>query len=132
SGPSAAFAWTSRFAEQVLQPDVDQALVRLFDGQSQAFATQSAVGVGQNVSVTINGAPAVPIQASLTTDFGFADYMTSQGVVRLAQAVMVAETAGGASDQTAIARIRQNGADNLAVTFYKVDDYTGSIGNLHP
>jgi hypothetical protein len=132
SGPSASFAWTSQLAGQVLQPSFDQALVRFFDGQSQAFATQVNLGVGQNVSVTINGATAQAVQGSLTADFGFTDFMTGQGVVRVAQAVMVAETAGGASDQTAIVRIRQNGTDSLAVTFYKVDDYTGAIGNLHP
>ena len=132
SGPSASFAWTSQFAQQVLQPDFDQALVRLFDKQSQAFATQANVGLGQNVSVTINGATAQAVQGSLTADFGFADFSTSQGVVRAAQAVMVAETANGANDQTAIVRIRQNGTDDLAVSFYKVDNYSGSIGNLNP
>jgi hypothetical protein len=126
------YAWTSRLAEQVLQPDFDPALVRLLDKQSQAFATQQTVAFGESVSVEINGSAAQAVQGSLTADFGFADFQTSQGVVRVAQAVMVAETAGGTNDVTAIARIRQNGADNLAVTFYKVDDYTGTIGGLQP
>ena len=71
------------------------------------------------------------MQGTLTADFGFADFMTSQGAVRVAQPVMVAETAGGPSDQTAIVRMRQNGKDDLALTFYKVDDYNGAIGDLH-
>ncbi len=132
SGPSASYAWTSRLAEQVLQSDFDPALVRFFDKQSQAFATQQTVSFGQNVSVSINGAAAQATQGTLTTDFGFADFVNGQGAVRVAQAVMVAETAGGMNGATAIARLRQNGTDDLAVTFYKVDDYTGAIGNLQP
>ena len=132
SGPSASYAWTSQFAEQVLQPDFDQALVRLFDKQSQAFAMQSTVDAGQSVAVAIGGSNAHAVQGSLTADFGFADFVNGQGVVRVAQPVMVAETADGHNDQTAIVRIRQNGTDDLAVTFYKVDDYTGAIGSLHP
>jgi hypothetical protein len=50
----------------------------------------------------------------------------------VARAVTVAETVGGANDQTAVVRMRQVGTDSLAVTFYKVDDFSGSIGNLHP
>jgi hypothetical protein len=29
-------------------------------------------------------------------------------------------------------RVRQNGQDQLAVSFYKVDDFSGKIGNLNP
>lgn len=132
SGPSASFAWTSQFAQQVLQPTFDPALVLLFDMQSQGFATQSHLAMNERLSVSINGTAAQAVQGSLTTEFGFADFMTSQGVVRVAQPVMVAETAGGLDDQTAIVRIRQSGTDNLAISFFRVDDYQGSIGRLHP
>lgn len=132
SAPSANFAWTSQFAGQVLQSDFDPALVRLFDNQAQAFAGEATLSLGGNIEVAINGTSAQATQGNLTADFGFADFTTSAGAVRLARTVMVAETAGGADGQIAIARVRQNGMDSVAVTFFKVDDYTGSIGNLHP
>ena len=47
--------------------------------------------------------------------------------VRVALPVAIAETAGGASDTVAIVRLRQNGEDSLAVSFFRVDDYTGTI-----
>jgi hypothetical protein len=96
SGPSASFAWTSQFAEQVLQPDFDQALVRLFDKQSQAFAMQSTLGAGQSVAVDDRRQHGARVQGGLTADFGFADFINGQGVVRVAQAVMVAEDGGRA------------------------------------
>lgn len=132
SGPSATYAWTSRLAEQSLQMDFDPALVRLFDKQSQGFALQSTLESGDSLAVSINGSTAHGVQAGLTSDFGFADFMTSQGVVRVAQPVTVAETAGGLDDQTAIVRARQNGTDSLSISFFRVDDYTGAIGGLHP
>ena len=50
----------------------------------------------------------------------------------MAQAVAVAETAGGADDQHAIVNIRQNGQDNLALMLYQVDNQSGAIDNLLP
>lgn len=132
TGPSAAFAWTARFAEQSLQSDFDPALARLYDRQSQGFAGATHLSSGENLSVSINGGAAQAVQGTLTTDFGFADFMTSQGAVRVAQPVMAAETPSGLDDRTAIVRLRQNGQDSLGITFYRVDDYNGSIGNLHP
>jgi hypothetical protein len=46
--------------------------------------------------------------------------------------VAIAETADGASDQTAIVRLRQDGQDTLSITFYRVDDLNGTINGLHP
>ena len=54
------------------------------------------------------------------------------GEIHLARAVAVAETAGAANGQDAVVRVRQNGQDQLAVSFYKVDDFSGKIGNLNP
>jgi uncharacterized protein DUF4114 len=85
-------------------------------------------------------------QANLTSPFGMADFATrpfsttengvtttqTGGNIHLARAVAVAETADGASGQDAIVRVRQNGQDQLAVSFYKVDDFSGKIGNLNP
>ncbi len=53
--------------------------------------------------------------------------MTDTGVVRVARAVAVVETAGGADNQLAVVRVRQNGHDNLAVSFYKADDLAGTV-----
>jgi hypothetical protein len=44
----------------------------------------------------------------------------------------VAETADGHNDQTAIVRLRQGGQDDLSITFYRVDDLSGTINGLHP
>ena len=55
----------------------------------------------------------------LTSRFGFADFVNEHGAVRVARPVAVAETAGGANDETAIVRLRQNGEDNLSLTFYR-------------
>lgn len=129
---TAAYAWTSRMAQQSLQSDFAPGLVTLFDQQGQGTLSEVKLGTGESLAVSINGVVAQAPQATLTNDFGFADFMTSQGAVRVARPVMVAETAGGGDDQTAIVRLRQVGADNVAVTFYRVDDYSGAIGNLHP
>ncbi len=67
---------------------------------------------------------------SVTTD-GVTNTLTG-GDIHLARAVAVAETVGAADGQNAIVRVRQNGEDQLALTFYKVDDYSGKIGNLNP
>ena len=67
---------------------------------------------------------------TLTADLGFADFLSSGGVVRVARPVAVAETAGGRDDATAIVRLRQNGEDSLSLTLYRVDDLSGSIGGL--
>jgi hypothetical protein len=46
------------------------------------------------------------MQVMLTSAFGFADFMTGEGAVRIAPPVAVAETAGGQNDQVAIVRLR--------------------------
>ena len=132
SGASAAFAWTSGFAQQALQADFDPALVVMFDKQSQGAVTQYSAASGASLTVGINSDSAAAIQGTLTTDFGFADFMSDTGVVRVARAVAVAETVGGLDDQTAIVRVRQGGQDTVAVGFYRVDDYGGTIGGLAP
>ena len=71
-------------------------------------------------------------QAGLTSDYGFANFFANSGVVDLARAVAVAETAGAANDQNAVVRLRQNGEDTVAVSFYRVDDHSGKIGTFNP
>ena len=92
---------------------------------------QSTVSQGENVAVSINASAADAIQGALSSPFGFADFVTDSGVVRVARPVAMAETVGGLDDQTAIVRVRQNGEDSLSVTFYRVDDLSGSIDGLH-
>ncbi|MFZ5781317.1 MAG: DUF4114 domain-containing protein [Pseudomonadota bacterium] len=132
SAASSEFAWTNRFAQQVLQDDFDPNLVRLFDKQAQGWVAQSSVGAGQELSVSIDGAVAQAVQGTLSSPFGFADFASGAGAVRVARPVAVAETAGGADDQTAVVRVRQNGEDSLSLTFYRVDDLSGTITGIRP
>jgi hypothetical protein len=127
---SGAYAWTARMAQQSLQADFDPRLVTMFDKQAQGLVGHSVVERGEHVAVTVGGLSAEAIQGALSSPFGFADFVTGQGVVRVARPVAVAETAGGADNTTAIVRLRQNGEDSLALTFYRVDDYTGTIDGV--
>ena len=133
STASDGFAWTSRMAEQSLQPDFDPALVIMFDKQAQG-----AVGAGARCRRarrwrcrSTHRRPQA-IQAALSSPFGFADFLSGDAAVRVARPVAVAETADGHNDQTAIVRLRQDGQDNLSLTFYRVDDLSGTINGLHP
>ena len=132
NGASGTFAWTSRLAQQSLQDDFDPNLVRLFDKYAQGFVDQSVVEQGESVAVSIADTAAHAIQGTLSSSFGFADFVTDRGVVRAARPVAVAETAGAENDTTAIVRVRQNGENDLALTFYRVDDYTGTIDGRRP
>ena len=105
-----AFAWTSRMAEQSLQPDFDPNLVVLFDKQAQGTVAQAQLSSGEALAVSINASPAEAIQAGLSSPFGFADFLSGDAAVRAARPVAVAETADGHNDQTAIVRLRQDGA----------------------
>ncbi len=129
---SAPFAWTSRLAEQSLQRDFDDGLAILFDKQSQGTVMQMQVGAGQSLSVGIDGHAALATQATLSSSFGFADFFSGGDALRVARPVMVAETVGARNDQDAIVRLRQVDTDQLALTFYRVDDFSGSIGGLQP
>jgi hypothetical protein len=129
---SAAFAWTSRLAGQSEQSFFDPDLVRLFDMQGQGALGQLDVNSGDAVWLSIDGSTAPALDALLASPSGFADFQTTAGTARLARPVAVAETAGGANDQLAIARVRGDGRDSVSVSFYRVDDFNGSIGNSHP
>ena len=132
SAAGGTFAWTPRFAEQVLQSAFDPDLVLMFDKAPQGVLASTSVDRGDSVSVSINGTSGNGATTQLTGAYGFGDFQTIAGDVRVARPVAIAETADGASDQVAIVRVRQAGSDSLAVTFYKVDDLAGSIGALHP
>ncbi|MPZ33585.1 MAG: hypothetical protein GEV13_21775 [Rhodospirillales bacterium] len=129
---SGSYAWTNRLAQQSLQADFDANLVRLFDKQAQGWVGQSVVASGEDVSVSINATSAHAMQGTLSSPFGFADFVSDGGAVRVARAVAVAETAGGADDQIAVVRVRQNGENNLSLIFYEVDDLAGTIDGKRP
>src|SRR5260370_18244629 len=132
SAASGSFAWTSQLAEQALQPDFDPNLVTLFHKQAQRAVAQANFSTGGALAISINTSVAQAIQGTLSSPFGFADFLSGDGAVRVARPVAVAETADGANDQTAIVRLRQDGQDNLSITFYRVDDLSGTINGLHP
>ena len=132
AGAADSYAWTARFAQQSLQSDFDPALVRLFDKHAHSGVDQASLYAGQSLSLSVDGNVASAYRAVLTSPFGFADFALGNGGLRLARPVAVAETANGADDQVAIVRVRQNGEDNLSVTFYRVDDLSGRIAGLDP
>ncbi len=133
SAAHGTFAWTSQLAQQSLQSDFDADLLAMFDGQTQGALTQAIVASGDSVSVTFNGDTTVAAQANLSASFGFADFYSDAGnSVRLAQSVAVAETANGADDFNVVVRMRQVAGADLSLSFYKVDDYNGTIGGVAP
>jgi hypothetical protein len=132
SAASGAFAWTMQLAQQSLQAGFDPALVRMFDKYGQGAVAQSFVASNASLSVAIDGSAADAIQGTLSSAFGFADFVSTGGVVRVARPIAVAETVGGLDNQMAVVRVRQNGQDNTSLTFYQVDDYAGTINGVAP
>jgi hypothetical protein len=131
-GETDAFAWTPRFAQQSLQPDFDPTLVRMFDKQAQGWIGSREVVSGEGISAQLGPSDGLAKQASLTSPYGLADFSAHDGDIHLARTVAVAETAGGANDQNAVVRVRQNGEDSLSLSFYRVDDLNGAIGTVKP
>lgn len=136
SAGSDSFAWTSRFAEQALQPDFDRGLVRMFDHQSQGALVQKGVDAGDQIGVTIDAVSATAPQATLSTDFGFVDFISNDGSqVRIARPVAVAETVDGLDDQVAVVRMRQaskGDKGDYVLSVYRVDDFDGTIDGIRP
>jgi hypothetical protein len=132
TGASDSYAWTNRLAQQSLQADFDPMLVTMFDAASHGALWQTSVTAGADLSLSIGGITAEAIQGTLSSRYGFADFLTDAGAVRVARPVAVAETVAGQDDQTAVLRLRQNGQDSLSLTLYRVDDFNGSIDGLLP
>lgn len=128
------FAWTSRLAEQVLQKDFDRALVLQFDGAPQGTVYSVSVAAGAGVMVSEGGGkgPLPLFQADYTNPFGIVEFGNAAGMVTIARPVSVAQTAGGASNQEAILRLRQVTTDSLKLDAYKVDDFNGTIAGVAP
>jgi hypothetical protein len=132
SSETASYAWTARLAQQSLQADFDPGLVLLFDKQGQGSVGYHNVAAGQSVGVTIDGLTGQAVQASMSNPFGFADFFAGGDAVHVSRAVSVAETVGGANNELAVVRMRQGGENSLQVTFYRVDDYRGTIDGKAP
>ena len=131
---SGSFAWTSQLAEQSLQPDFDPALVILFDKQAQGGLAAGARVVGRRpLAVSIDAAPAAGDPGGPQQPVRLCRLPVGRAArCASARPVAVAETADGGNDETAIVRVRQDGQDNLSLTFYRVDDLSGTINGLHP
>ncbi|MEP9367030.1 DUF4114 domain-containing protein [Xanthobacter sp. VNH20] len=129
-----AFAWTSQFAQQSLSADFSADLVTMFDKQAQGTVSQFHLAAGAGIGVQIGGATTGTPQASLSTPYGFVDFVSdaTDSAVQVARAVAVAETAGAANDQEAVVRLRQSGNDAVSLLFYKVDDFSGTIDGIAP
>ena len=132
-GGNDSLGWTSRLAGQVVQGDnFDSALVALFDGGAKSVPYEISVLAGATLGVSAGGQELALYQQLLTNDYGFLQFSDARGGITLARPVAVAQTAGGASDQDAILRIRQNGGDDAKLEIYRVDDLNGTIGGVAP
>ncbi|MBR0651328.1 hypothetical protein GXW78_16770 [Roseomonas terrae] len=131
-GASDAYAWSSQFAQQVLQPHFSSALVVAFDRQSQGTALEAQLTAEATFLLALDNVDMAAPQAALSNAYGFVDFMSDGQAVRAARAVAVAETAGAADDQVAIVRIRQNGVNDSSLLFYRVDDFAGTVDGLAP
>ncbi|MEH3147721.1 MAG: hypothetical protein PGN34_20790 [Methylobacterium frigidaeris] len=130
---TSSLAWTGAFAQKAMQADFDPALVRLFDSAAQGTVRDLGLADGDSLAVTLGGGTAAASRAAMTSPFGFVDYTDTAGNgVRLARPVAIAQTAGGADDQQAVVRLRQNTTDEMSIAFYRVDDLDGTIGGLAP
>ena len=127
------FAWTSQFAQQALQEDFDKKLVKMFDGQSQGALEWTGARKGAALKVAIDGEAASTPQGTMSSPFGFVDYVSEAGTaVRIARPVAVAQTVDGLDDQVAIVRLRQGTKEDVALKLYRVDDFKGRIDGIKP
>nr|WP_175563594.1 DUF4347 domain-containing protein [Pseudoxanthobacter soli] len=131
---TASSGWTRSFALQSLRPDFSADLVTQSDGNAQGQLHEASVGTGSALSIDIGGLQAGTPQAGLSNKYGFVDFVTpdAHSAVAISRSVAVADTLGGADDQTAVVHMRQNGVSDVSVMFYKVDDLSGSIDGIDP
>lgn len=130
---NSALGWTNQLAGQSVQgSNFDPGLVLLFDKAAKSIPYEISVSAGDSLGVMAGSDALALYQAALTNDFGFVQYGDASGGITLARPLAIAQTAGGASDQNAVVRLRQNGQDSLSLEIYRVDDFTGRIGALEP
>ncbi len=132
AGNADALAWTDRLAQQVMQSDFDPALVRLLDGAGQAIPMTVHANAGDTLTSSVAGFALGLYQTDQTASYGFASFGGLASGVTVARPVAVAETVGDANDQSAVVRVRQNGADATSLMLYKVDDLSGHIDGVAP
>ncbi len=128
-------AWTRQFAQQVMQSDFDPDLVTFFDGLSQIRPQAGLAEAGDSLSARIAGMGTTVPQATLSVNYGFLDFVDAAGTsaVEIARPVAIAANAGGLDDAEAVVRVRQGGmSEGLSVSFYRVDDLSGTIGGVAP
>ena len=131
SANSGSLRLDGRLAQQSLQADFDPGLVLLFDRQGQgglAIRTSPPARGWREIdgSAAGRGRPASAIRSASPTSSPAAMPCTSPAPVA------VAETVGGADNQQAVVRMRQGGENSLQLTFYRVDDLTGTIDGKAP
>ncbi len=132
-GDNSDLGWTSRLAGQVVQGDnFDSDLVTLLDGGAKSTPYEITVQAGATLGVSADGHDLKFYQELLTNDYGFIQFGDVQHNITLARPVAIAQTAGGASDQNAVLRIRQNGGDDAQLEVYRVDDLNGTVKGYAP
>ncbi len=132
-GANGTYGWTNQLAGQVVQGNnFDSALVTFLDGAAKSVPFEITVQAGATLGVSAGGQELALYQDLLTNDFGFLQFGDAQGGITLARPVAIAQTAGGADDQNAVVRIRQNGLDGAQLEIYKVDDLNGTINGIAP
>ncbi|OYX75959.1 MAG: hypothetical protein B7Y95_00600, partial [Rhizobiales bacterium 32-66-11] len=129
---SAEHAWSKAFAQAVLSAGFFDDQVTKYDHQSQAKVHQTIVEKDAALTVKLDGVATIASKAAL--DSKAAEFVSADGssAIEIARPVAVAETAGAADDQNALVRIRQVGANDSSVMFYKVDDFAGTVNGLKP
>ncbi|MFG1411773.1 Ig-like domain-containing protein [Xanthobacter sp. VTT E-85241] len=129
---SAEHAWSKAFAQSVLSAGFAADQVTKYDHQSQAKLHQTIVERDAALTVKLDGVATIASKAAI--DSKAAEFVSDDGAsaVEIARPVAVAETAGAADDQNAVVRMRQVGANDSSVMFYKVDDFAGTVNGLKP
>lgn len=119
-------------AQKLLQEDFDPQLARLLDGFNQSSPHEVELSRSESMALSVNRLKLNLFQPMLTNDAGLMRYGDASKNVTLARPVAVAATARGANDVEAIVRLRSIGTDALSLSFYRVDDLTGSISGVAP
>ena len=134
-------SWSAQLAQQSLQPGFDPGLVTMLDGYGASTVESVTITQGNTLGISLDGTVLPLYQALMTNPFGFVQFALPTGnvgvptqIVTLARPVAVANLAGdsAAAPPNVILRERQNGGDTTQLQVYRVDDFTGVIGALHP
>ena len=105
----------------------------MFDGKLQGTVAWKGIKAGADLLVKIDKLGTDAPQGTLSTPYGFVDYVSDGGdAVRIARPVAVAQTVGAADDQVAVVRLRQATKDDVVLKLYRVDDFKGKIDGIKP